>query len=388
MSFGTLALLVVAGLLGPALGGWGRGAPPVVVGEIAAGVIIGRSGFGWIHTSDPALVLFSDVGFALLMFIVGTHLPVRNPNLRPAIGRGLGAAALTGVASLGAGAAFASFVGLDRPLVLAVLLATSSGAVALPVLQAIPRNGSPILVATAWIAIADVVTVLAIPLVLPAGSTMRALAGGALVIALAAAVFVMARAVRGTDVVERVRTASVERGWAVDLRIALLVLFTLAWIATRFGTSILLAGFAGGVAVTLLDEPRRVAQQLIGIGEGFFVPLFFTTLGARLDLGAFVHEPRTVVLGAALLVGTTVIHLLVAAIWRLPLATGLLATAQLGVPAAVASVGLAVHVVDVGQASAIMAAAVGSLIVCAVGGALLGNPGPLTVAVPPVTPRP
>ena len=36
MGFGTLALLVAAGLLGPLLGGWGRGAPPIVVGEIAA----------------------------------------------------------------------------------------------------------------------------------------------------------------------------------------------------------------------------------------------------------------------------------------------------------------------------------------------------------------
>jgi Kef-type K+ transport system membrane component KefB len=296
-------------------------------------------------------------------------------------------AALAGAAALGIGAALAPFVGLDRPLVLAALLATSSGAVALPVLQAIPRNDSPILVATAWIAIADVVTVLAIPLVLPAGSTLRALAGGALVIALAACVFVAARTVRGTNLVERVRQASVERGWAVDLRIALLVLFTLAWIATRYGTSILLAGFAAGVAVTLLDEPRRVAQQLIGIGEGFFVPLFFTTLGARLDLSAFVHEPRTVVLGAALLVGSTIIHVVVAAVWRLPVATGLLATAQLGVPAAVTSVGLAVHVLGVGQASAIMAAAIGSLIVCAIGGVILGNPRPLTVAAPPATPR-
>jgi Kef-type K+ transport system membrane component KefB len=289
---------------------------------------------------------------------------------------------VAGVLALGGGAALSTFVGLHRPLVLAILLATSSGAVALPVLQAIPRNDSPVLVATAWIAIADVASVLAIPLVLPVGSTVRALAGGALVIGVGAVVFAASYAVRGTDAVERIRKASVERGWAVDLRIALLVLFTLAWIADRFGTSILLAGFAGGVVVTLLDEPRRVAQQLIGIGEGFFVPLFFTVLGAKLDLGAFVHEPRTIVLGAALLVGTTVVHVVVAAVWRLPIATGLLATAQLGVPAAVASVGLTVRALDVGQASAVMAAAVGSLIVCAIGGALLGNTRPLTATAP------
>ncbi len=388
MTFGTLALVVAAGLIGPLVGWWGRAAPPIVVGEIVAGVVIGRSGFDWLHSSDPTLVLLSNVGLALLMFIVGTHLPVRSPELRPALGRGLCAALSVGVLALAAGAGVADVVGPHDPLVLAVLVASSSGAVALPILQAIPRNDRPILVATAWIAIADVATVLAIPLVLPVGSTARALAGGALVIAAAAVVYVAARGLGRTGVVGRVRDASGDRGWAVDLRIALLVLFVLAWIAERFGTSILLAGFASGVVVTFLGEPRRVAQQLIGIGEGFFVPLFFVALGAKLDLGAFVHEPRTVLLAAALLAATTVIHLVVAVAWRLPPATGMLATAQLGVPAAVASVGLSSHALTAGQASAVMAAAVGSLIVCAIGGALLGNPRGMTDAAAPRVVRP
>ena len=78
--------------------------------------------------------------------------------------------------------------------------------------------------------------------------------------------------------------------WAFDLRLSLLVLFTLAWIAERFDTSALLAGFAAGVMVSFLGEPRRVADQLIGLGEGFFVPLFFVVLGARIDLRALVHS--------------------------------------------------------------------------------------------------
>ena len=90
--------------------------------------------------------------------------------------------------------------------------------------------------------------------------------------------------------VEDLRHASHHRDWALDLRISLLVLFTLAWIAESFDTSVLLAGFAAGVMVSLIGEPRRVADQLIGLGEGFFVPLFFVVLGARLDLRALVHS--------------------------------------------------------------------------------------------------
>ena len=83
------------------------------------------------------------------------------------------------------------------------------------------------------------------------------------------------------------------------------MLFTLAWIAERFDTSVLIAGFAAGVMVSLLGEPRRVADQLIGLGEGFFVPLFFVVLGARIDLRALVHSRDDLLLFAALAVATT-----------------------------------------------------------------------------------
>ena len=35
--------------------------------------------------------------------------------------------------------------------------------------------------------------------------------------------------------------------------------------------------------VALAGEPRRLTQQLVGLAEGFFVPFFFVSLGARLN---------------------------------------------------------------------------------------------------------
>ena len=85
------------------------------------------------------------------------------------------------------------------------------------------------------------------------------------------------------------------------------MLFTLAWIAERFDTSALLAGFAAGVMVSLLGEPRRVADQLIGLGEGFFVPLFFVVLGARHRPARARALARRPVLFALLAVATTLV---------------------------------------------------------------------------------
>ena len=61
------------------------------------------------------------------------------------------------------------------------------------------------------------------------------------------------------------------------------------------------------------------------------------------------------------------IHLIAVLLLRRPPATGLVATAQLGVPAAIATLGLAERVLSTDVATAIVAAALVSLGVCTVG---------------------
>ena len=383
MTFGTLALLVAAGLVGPALSSLRTVAPPTVVGEIIAGVVIGTSGFGWLDPNDVTLRMFADVGFAMLMFVVGTHLPLRNQALRPALARGALVAITAGGLALGVGWLVSSWVEPHRPLILAVLVATSSAAVAMPILQESGRTDHTAMVVMSWLAIADVATVLVIPLVLSSGSTARVVTGGLVVITGTVAAGWVAVLVAGRRVVRGLREASRERGWALDLRVSLLMLFVAAWLATRFGTSILIAGFATGALVAVLGEPRRVAQQLIGLGEGFFVPIFFVELGARLDLGALFRSPRALILGVALLAGAVLVHVTAAGIWRIPLGAGLLATAQLGVPSAIVTIGLRTGELTPAQAAAIMTAVLGSLAVCAVGANLLGYRRPIGDHVAP-----
>ena len=58
----------------------------------------------------------------------------------------------------------------------------------------------------------------------------------------------------------------------VHLRLALAVLFGLAWIARQSGTSVLLGGFAMGLVVAAIGGPKRLSTQVRGVAEGFFVP--------------------------------------------------------------------------------------------------------------------
>ncbi|MCB0237879.1 MAG: cation:proton antiporter, partial [Anaerolineae bacterium] len=46
---------------------------PVVVGEIIAGMVIGRSGLNWV-VDDPVLEVLAALGFAFLMFLSGLEI--------------------------------------------------------------------------------------------------------------------------------------------------------------------------------------------------------------------------------------------------------------------------------------------------------------------------
>jgi Kef-type K+ transport system membrane component KefB len=377
MSFGALALVMAAGLLGPSLAGASRYRVPVVVGELAAGLVIGVSGFGWVDPDEPALAFLGEVGFAVLMLIAGTHLPLRMPGLRHAAKAGTVATVLTFALAVPVAYGLSHVTSLHDTGILVLLLATSSAAVVMPVLTEGRTSPSrTALIAVAWVGIADIVSVVLVPVVLAQGDVGRVVLGSLLVVAGSGVVLVGVQSAAARDFLNGPARESVLRGWALRLRFWLVILFALAWLATEFGASVLIAGFSLGAVISVIGEPRSVARELIGVGEGFVVPVFFVLLGARLDVGALFTHPGDFGLIATLAVGTVALHLAVARVTRVGWPTGLLASAQLGVPAAIASVGLDSGVLDPGQAAAIVAAAALMVGGAAVGAARLRHPVP------------
>ena len=371
MTFGILTLIVACGLAGPLLSGAGRLAVPVVVGEIAAGVLVGRTGLREIDTGDPTVVFLSDAGFAMLMFVVGTHLPLRDPGLRRALRGAAIATAVSFAIAVPAGWGLAHATPVKHPALFVLLLAASSSAVVMPILQERGLAGGGLLLTTAWIALVDIATIVALPLALEPSRALRIAGGGIAVTAAAVAVFAVVHVVRRNPAVQALREGSAKRGWALDLRLSLLVLFGLSAIATMFGTSVLIAGFAAGMIVALAGEPRRLTQQLVGIAEGFFVPLFFVTLGARLNFRSLVTSRSDVVLALVLVCAVVACHLATALVTRMPWPAGLLASAQLGLPAGVVSLGLTRGLLTPGQGAAIVASALVTLGVASAGALLL-----------------
>ena len=371
MTFGVLTLIVACGLAGPLLSGATRLAVPVVVGEIAAGVIIGRTGFGEVNTNDPTIVFLANAGFAMLMFVVGTRLPLRDPGLRRALRGAAIATVLSFAIAVPMGWLLADVTAIKHPALFALLLAAASSAVVMPILHERGLTGPGMLLAIAWIALVDIATIVALPLALEPSRALRIAAGGIVVTAAAVGIFLVLRAIRRHPAVRRLRHDSREREWALDLRLSLLALFGLSALATWFGTSVLIAGFAAGMVIALAGEPRRLAQQLLGIAEGFFVPFFFVSLGARLNFRSLASSRSEILLALVLVVAIIVCHVVIAVVMRMPWPAGLLASAQLGLPAGVVALGLTEGLITPGQGAAIVASAVVTLGVSSIGAAML-----------------
>ena len=357
MSFGTLAVIVIAGLAGPALAARTQWHLPVVLGELLAGVILGPTGFSWMHASNPTLTLLADMGFALVMFVAGTHVPVRDPQLRKGIRLGLARAVGIGVAAVVLAIAVNAIFKTGHTGLYAVLMASSSAALVLPIIDSLGLKGPQILQLLPQVAIADAACIVALPLAINPAHAGRAALGALAVSACAAVLFVALRHFEQTGARVRLHKFSEKRSFALELRIQLAILFGLAALAVATHVSIMLAGFAFGLAVAGVGEPRRLAKQLFALTEGFLGPLFFVWLGGSLNLRDLGHHPSYIGLGVLLGLGAVLAHL-APRLSGQPVGVGVLAGLQLGVPVAAATLGTQLHLLRPGEAPAILLGAI------------------------------
>ena len=361
MSFSTLTLVGVVALLGPLLALRERWRVPVAIGELVGGIVIGSSGFGLVHSSDPTFTFLADLGFGLTMFVAGSHVPLRDARLRPALLIGLSRALGVGLVAAVFGVVLGGLFHTGHAGIYAVLMASSSAALVLPAVDGLGLGGPRVLLMVAQVAIADTACIVALPLVIdPANAPTAAL--GALAIAVAATIFCLGlRWLNARGALKRFHRFSEKRNFALELRVSLIILFSLAAIAIATHVSIMLAGFACGLAVAGVGEPRRLAKQLFALNDGLLGPLFFVWLGASLSIRALGVHPQLIVLGLALGVGALLAHL-VMRIFRQPAPLATMAAAQLGVPLAAATVGQQTHILGSGEAAALILGAVVTIV--------------------------
>jgi Kef-type K+ transport system membrane component KefB len=267
------------------------------------------------------------------------------------------------------GVALAHAFGTGHAAVYAVVMASSSAALALPVIDSLGLDGPPVLAVTTQIAIADATSIVLLPLVIDPARAPRAALGALAIACCAAVLYLMLRTADRRGWRKRLHHYSQQRRFALELRINLIVLFGLCALATTTHVSIMLAGFAFGLAMSAVGEPRRLARQLFGISEGFFAPLFFVWLGASLQVRELGAHPVLILLGVGLGVGAVLAHS-VGRLFGQPLPLAVLSAAQLGVPVAAATLGTEQHLLAPGEPSALMLGALITVATTSVAGVL------------------
>ena len=390
MTFPTLALIVAVALIGPLLAWSDRLRIPVVLGELAAGIIVGHTGFNLI---DPTSFTFlANLGFAMVMFEVGSHVPVRDRSLHQGTKPALYHLALVTVLSIGLAWVVARLFGTGHVALYAVLFASSSAAVILPAALSMRIPGSLMVRILPQVAIADAACIVALPLVIDPAKAGTAALGALAVIGCGVGIYFLLRESVKRGWGAALHKKSSKRGFALELRISLLLLLLLAALAVGTRVSIMLAGFVLGLVVAAVGAPRRLARQLFGLTEGLFAPIFYVWLGASLDLRNLGTHPSMIALGVALAAGAVLAHAS-AAIFKQPLSLAVLASAQLGVPVAAATLGDQLDLLAPGEDAALLLGALLTIVAATIGGRLslrlvpASRKKPTTPAAAPSTPR-
>lgn len=294
--------LIVVGAACALLAGRRAGLPPIV-SYIVAGLVLGPA-TGLLGVSS-SVGLFSEIGIALLLFLVGLELQFEKVR---EVGR---AAVIVGLlqvpVTLGAGWLLAGGLGFDRAEALFLGLATafSSTVVAVKLLERAGALGGRYgRITIGVLLVQDVLVAVALTLVTGLGGA-GAEGGGSVAGGLLGAFGGMALLVAAAAAGARLLLPGA-LGWLSRSREATFVA-ALAWCfgfivaAELLHVSVELGAFVAGVAVAQLpgaDDLRSRVHPLVD----FFVAVFFVALGAGLDpAGALDHWGALLLLTAFVL---------------------------------------------------------------------------------------
>lgn len=370
LSFIPLLLVVFLAFLVPILlARFRRLRLPIVVGEILAGILIGRSGLGLVSEHEPMLDLLAEFGFVFLMFLSGMEIDFSNIDIfmarkdmvknrwNPVTLAGL-SFVFTLVLSIGLSFILVSFDLARNPWMMALILSTTSLGVVVPVLKERGLTGGQfgqtVLIAAL---IADFVTMLLITIevaALSSGITLDILLIGLLFVAFflmyhfGMLFFNRIKAVR--RILEELSHASAQ----IKVRAAFAMMLIFVVFSEVLGAEIILGAFLAGAIIALLRTPEdaELTPKLEAIGFGFFIPIFFIMVGVDFNLSALLSSPQAMWLAPVLLLSAIIVKFVPSFLfrlkfsWRETFAAGSLLSSRLSLIIAASAIGLRLGVIS------------------------------------------
>ena len=262
---------------------------PGVVGEIAAGCIVGPSMLGWLTPEQilpgTPIDVLAEIGVVLLLFAVG--LETRLEDLKK-VGKSAFLVGVLGViVPFACGALWAHGEGFEwvkSLFVAAAFVATSAGITArvLQELGVLQRTESRVILGAA--VIDDILAMLLLGIVssLQSGGSLNI---ESLLLTLGGAIgFVALIGWGGTKMMRR------QSGWLEApisshsaLTLVLALCLGLAWLSTRFGLAAIIGAFLAGMIASETRQRNELEHQTLPL-LAFITPFFFVVTGAKINL--------------------------------------------------------------------------------------------------------
>jgi Kef-type K+ transport system membrane component KefB len=295
---------------------------PSVVLEIAAGILIGPAVFGLVEVDLPLQVL-ALLGLAFLLLLAGLEIDL--DRLRGARLRSAAAGFVISLAvALGIGLGLYAAGRIEAPLLVAIILSSTSLGIVIPVLtdtgQAATTLGQLIIAGSS---IADFGAIILLSLFFSGdsssvGSTILLIGGFvALVIATGVALAEIEHSSRLSSTLRRLQDTSAQ----IRIRGAFLLLVGLVVVAQLFGLDVILGAFFAGAVLKLLDRDEMMTHtgfhtKLQAVGFGVFIPFFFVASGMQLDVGALLSGGSALAMVPVFLVALLLARGLPAVLYR------------------------------------------------------------------------
>ncbi len=273
---------------------------PAVVGEIAAGLIIGPSLLGLVEVNE-VLHTLAELGVILLLLEVGMEMDLGE--LRK-VGKSSLLVATIGVAvPFGAGylviAAF-NGSGTEALFVGAALTATSVGITARVFgdLRALATVEARTVLGAA---VADDVMGLVILTVVTRIATQGSVSLGSILVVIGSALgFLFIAIPVARTIAPPIFSVVARQSRSAGTLVAIALAFTLglAELAQLANLAPIIGAFVAGLALTKTQQSSKIRNELAPLGH-IFIPVFFLQIGIDADIKAFT-EPRALLIGGAL----------------------------------------------------------------------------------------
>jgi Kef-type K+ transport system membrane component KefB len=264
---------------------------PSVLGELVAGVLLGGSALGLLDPNEPTVSALAELGVIVLLFEIGLHTDLR---ALARVGKPAAVVAIVGVAlpfALGYAAARAMGFGAVAALVGGAALTATSIGISARVLSDLGRLDTPEGQIVLGAAVLDDVVgliILAVITGIVGGEAVTAV--GVARTAGVALGFVAIAIVLGTLTIPRLfRLVERVRGTGTLGIIALAFAFGLAYLADVTGSALIVGAFAAGLVLHPTPQRREIEAATTSLGH-FFVPIFFASVGASVDLRALADR--------------------------------------------------------------------------------------------------